>query len=84
VKVSPTEWYERPVKLDPAGCLGDAANFRYTERQSDDETYLLLYDEGRSLFSHIKIGSVGQSGPSAWRKVASDGWNDYRTLKRMK
>ena len=83
VKVSATEWYERPSSNDPGGCLADAANVRYTERESDDPHYILLYDEGRSLFARLSNTERGQSGPTAWRLLSDQTWNASRSITRV-
>jgi hypothetical protein len=83
-KVSMTVWYERPSAGSPSGCLADAANVRYTERDSDDSDYILLYDEGRGLFARISNTELGQSGPTAWRIVSNPTWNETRPVTRVK
>jgi hypothetical protein len=83
VKVSATEWRERPSSNDPSGCLTDSPNFRYTERTSDDPHYILLYDEGRSLLAHITNTERGQAGPTAWRLISDPTWNSGGSLTRI-
>jgi hypothetical protein len=83
VKTSATEWYERPSANDPSDCRVDPPNFRYTERDSDDPHYILLYDEGRSLLVHISNTQPGQSGPTAWRLITDPTWNFGGSLTRV-
>jgi hypothetical protein len=83
-KVSATIWYERPSAGSPAACAADAANVRYSERESDDSHYILLYDEGRSLFARFSNTELGQSGPTAWRLISNQTWNESRSVTRVK
>jgi hypothetical protein len=82
VKVSPTKWQERPVRGGPAGCLVGAVIFKYTERESDDPHYILLYDEGRNLLARFSNTQKGQMSPSEWRLVSSQGWNVSHSVMR--
>ena len=83
-KVSATEWYEQPSTGSPPGCLDDAFKARYTERDSDDPDYILLYDEGRSLYLRLRNTELGQSGPTAWRLISNQTWNESRSVTRVK
>jgi hypothetical protein len=81
VKVSATEWQERNASDSPADC--GAVLFEYTERESNDPKYFLLYDEGRNLFARIPNIPVGQTGQSDWRQIPSETWNVGRSLTRV-
>jgi hypothetical protein len=81
VKVSATEWQERNSSDSPAGC-GEVL-FEYTERESSDPKYFLLYDEGRNLYARLPNIPVGQTGPSDWRQIPSPIWNAGRSLTRV-
>jgi type II secretory pathway pseudopilin PulG len=81
-KVSPTEWQERPVTGSAAGCLVDAVIFEFTERESKDPRYILLYDEGRNLLARFGNVEKGQSTPSEWRLVSESKWNEVRAVTR--
>lgn len=83
VKVSATEWEERNSADSPASCNVDAVIFKFTERESDDPQYFLVYDEGRNLLAHYPNVPVGQTGPSAWRQPPSQTWNAGRSLTRV-
>jgi hypothetical protein len=83
VKVSATEWQERNAPGNPASCDVDTVIFRYTERESNDPKYFLLYDEGRDLFARIPNIAAGQTGPTDWRVVSSQTWNAGRSLTRV-
>jgi hypothetical protein len=84
VKVSATEWQERqPSPGSSAGCQADAVIFRYTERQSDDPHYIVLYDEGRSLFARLNNTERGQLSPTEWRLVSNQAWNAGRSVTRV-
>jgi hypothetical protein len=84
VKVSPTEWEERPAPGAAAGCLVGVVIFKYTERESGDPHYILLYDEGRSLFARLTFTEKGQLSPSEWRLVSNPVWNVTRSVTRTK
>lgn len=85
VKTSAAGWEERTASSDsPSGCQVDAVVFPYTERESNDPKYLLLYDEGRNLFARIPNIAVGEAGPSDWRLVSNQTWNAGRTVTRVK
>jgi len=84
VKVSPTEWEERPAPGVAAGCLVGAVIFKFTERESGDPHYILLYDESRSLFARLTVTEKGQLSPSEWRLVSSPVWNVTRSVTRTK
>jgi hypothetical protein len=83
VKVDATEWQERNSSDSPASCNVDAVIFKYTERESNDPQFFLLYDEGRNLFARIPNIPVGQTGPTDWRLVSSPTWNVGRSLTRI-
>jgi hypothetical protein len=83
VKVSATEWQERNSPDSPTSCDAGAVIFKYTERESNDPQYFLLYDEGRNLFARIPNIPVGQTGPSDWRQLPSQTWNAGRSLTRV-
>jgi hypothetical protein len=84
VKVSTAGWQERTASSDsPAGCHVDAVVFQYTERESNDPQYLLLFDEGRSLFARLPNIAVGQTGPSDWRLASNQTWNAGRSVTRV-
>jgi hypothetical protein len=83
VKVSATGWEERTSSSDsPAGCKVGAVIFPYTERESNDPQYFLLYDESRNLFARLPNIAVGETGPSDWRLVSNQTWNAGRTVTR--
>ena len=83
-KVSATEWQERTATPDnPPACQADAVIFPYTERESSDSRYFLLYDESRNLFARIPNIPVGQTGPSDWRLVSNQTWNAGRIVTRV-
>jgi hypothetical protein len=83
-KVSATEWQERTSSSDsPAGCQVDAVIFPYTERESNDPQYFLLYDESRNLFARLPNVAVGGTGPSDWRLVSNQTWNAGRSVTRV-
>ena len=85
VKVSATGWEEHTASSDsPPGCQVDAATFPYTERESNDPQYLLLYDEGRNLFARLPSIAVDKTGPSDWRLVSNQTWNVGRSVTRVK
>lgn len=84
VKVSSTEWEERPAPGVAAGCLAGVVIFKYTERESGDPHYILLYDEGRGLFARLTFTENGQLSPSEWRLVSSPVWNVTRSVTRTK
>jgi len=84
VKVSGTDWQERNSSDGPPGCQVDAIIFKYTERQSSDRQYFLLYDEGRDLFARLADTPVGQTSPTDWRLVSSSGWNVVHSVTRTK
>lgn len=85
VKVSATEWEERTSSSDsPAGCKADAVIFAYTERESNDPQYFLLYDKGRNLFSRLPNIAVGETGLTDWRLASNQTWNVGRTVTRVK
>ena len=85
VKVSATGWEERTSSSDsPAGCEVGAVIFPYTEQESNDPQYLLLYDEGRNLFARLPNIAVGETGPSDWRLVSNQTWNAGRSVTRVK
>jgi type II secretory pathway pseudopilin PulG len=85
VKVSATGWEEHTASSDsPPGCQVDAATFPYTERESNDPQYLLLYDEGRNLFARLPNIAVDKTGPSDWRLVSNQTWNVGRSVTRVK
>jgi hypothetical protein len=82
VKVSATEWQERNSSDSPASC-DVGIIFKYTERESKDPQYFLLYDEDRNLLARIPNIPVGQTGPSDWRQPPSQTWNAGRSLTRV-
>lgn len=85
VKVSATGWEERTSSSDsPAGCEVGAVIFPYTERESIDPQYFLLYDESRNLFARLPNITVGETGPSDWRLVSNQTWNAGRSVTRVK
>jgi hypothetical protein len=84
VKESATVWHELIPSDSPAPCHVDAADFRFTERVSDDASFILLYEEGRGLLARLPRIAVGESGPSAWRLLSQPNWNAAKTLKRIK
>ena len=84
VKVSATEWQEGIASDSPAGCQVDAVVFKYTERESSDPRYFLLYDEGRNLFARLDNTAVGQTSPTDWRLVSSQAWNVAHSVTRIK
>ncbi|HXJ45356.1 MAG TPA: hypothetical protein VNK47_01680, partial [Candidatus Dormibacteraeota bacterium] len=83
VKVSATEWEERNASGSPESCYVDAVIFKYTERESKDTKYFLLYEEGRNLFARIPNIPVGETGPTDWRQPPSQAWNAGRVLTRV-
>ena len=83
VKVSATEWFERPLSQSPAGCMVDAVIFKYTERESIDPQYYLLYDEGRNLLARLSNTKPGDLSPTEWRLVSSQAWNVVHSVRRM-
>jgi hypothetical protein len=83
VKVSAEEWQERNSSGSPPSCDDGAVIFKYTERESGDPQYILLYDEGRNLVARIPNIPVGQTGPSDWRQLPSQTWNVGRSLTRV-
>jgi hypothetical protein len=84
IKLSETEWEERTTASSPAECHVNNDTFQYTERESNDPQYFLLYDEGRSLLARLPNVAAGQTGPSAWRLVSNQTWNTARPLTRVK
>jgi hypothetical protein len=84
VKLSETEWGERTTASSPAECHVNNDTFQYTERESNDPRYYLLYDEGRFLLALLPNIAAGQTGPSAWRLVSNQTWNTARPLTRVK
>jgi hypothetical protein len=84
VKISSTEWYERHVSSDPAPCLKDAQVLPFTEVDSDDPHYFLLYDNGRKLFMRLSNTAIGEQSPQEWRSESSRDWNFVHTLMRKK
>ncbi|MGH9734319.1 MAG: hypothetical protein ACRD8A_07000 [Candidatus Acidiferrales bacterium] len=84
VKVSVTEWQERTASSDsPAACQVDATIFQYSERESKEPQYFLLYDEGRNLFARLPNIAVARTGPSDWRLVSNHTWNVGRSVTRV-
>ena len=85
IKTAAAEWQERTASVDsPAACHVDATIFRYTERESNDPQYFLLYDESRNLFARIPNIAVGQTGLSDWRLLSNQTWNTGRAVTRVK
>jgi hypothetical protein len=84
VKVSPTEWEERPAPGVAAGCLVGAVIFKFTEREPGDPRYILLYDESRSVFGRLTVIEKGQLSPSEWRLVSHPVWNVTTSVTRIK
>ena len=83
VKVSATEWQERNAAGSPASCDVGAVVFKYTERESKDTRYFLLYDEGRNLLAHVPNIPIGRTGATDWRQPPAQTWNESRTLTRV-
>jgi hypothetical protein len=83
VKVSATEWQQRISSDSPASCNDGAVIFKFTERETKDSQYVLLYDEGRNLFARLPNIPVGQTGPSDWRRVSNQTWNESVSLTRV-
>jgi hypothetical protein len=83
IKVSPTEWYERPAARNASGCLVDSFIFQYTERVSDDPRYILLYDESRNLLARIVNANNGELTPTDWRLVTEHTWNAGHSVTRI-
>lgn len=86
IKVSASEWYERHVPTDPPQCLVDATIFTYSERESSDKNYILLYDAGRHLYARLANTQIGETSPGEWRLVSSgdEDWNVVHMLVRRK
>jgi hypothetical protein len=82
-KVSTTEWYEQPSPGDPDGCLTDVVLFKYSERESTDGRYFLLYDEGRQLFVRLTKTEKQGISPAEWRLISRNEWNAVRMVKRL-
>ncbi len=83
VKVSKTEWQERNSSDAPSGCQVDAVIFKYTERETEDSQYFLLYDEGRNLFARLANAAVGETNPTDWRLVSDQTWNVAHSVTRV-
>jgi len=83
VKVSATEWYERPTSQSPAACVVDVVIFKYAERVSDDARYILLYDESRNLLARISDTKGGEISPTEWRLVSSQVWNVGHSVTKV-
>jgi hypothetical protein len=84
VKVSAKEWEERPTPGVAAGCLSDVFISNYPERESGDPRYILLYDEGRSLFARLTFTEKEKLSPSEWRLVSTPTWNVTHSVTRTK
>jgi hypothetical protein len=82
IKVSASTWYERHVPQDPPQCLVNAVIFTYTERESPDKTYILLYDAGRKLFARLTNTPIGEASPNEWRLISGVDWNVSRMIVR--
>lgn len=83
VKVSPTKWNEQPSSRSPRECFADETVLSYTERQSNDGHFILLYDEGRKLLARLPNIGVGAVGLTDWRLISSKDWNSYRFVERV-
>jgi pimeloyl-ACP methyl ester carboxylesterase len=86
VKISATQWYEKHADGDPQPCLVNAVIFTYTERESADPNYFLLYDSGRHILVRLTNSPIGDTSPDQWRYISSpdDQWNVVHTLTRKK
>ena len=83
VKVSVTEWYEQASPETPAGCNVGAISVKYTERESKNSQYILLYDEGRNLFARLINADKGQLSPTEWRLVSNQTWSAGHSVTRV-
>jgi hypothetical protein len=83
VKVSAEEWQERNSSGNPASCDVGAVIFTFTERESNDPHYFLLYDEGRNVLARVPNIPVAETGPSEWRQPPSQTWNEQHSLTRI-
>jgi len=82
-KVSAEQWTEQVSANSPADCKVGEFVYKYTERESNDSAYFLLYDDARNLLARMPNIPVGQEGPSAWRLASNETWNEARSLTRV-
>jgi hypothetical protein len=83
VKVSTTDWQQRLSSESPAGCRVEFVVFTFTERESSDQHYFLLYDASRNLFARLTDTEKGQQSPNEWRLVSDKTWNQTYALTRV-
>jgi len=83
VKLSPTEWKERPSSDSPPGCQADWVIFHFSERKSDEPDYFVLYDESRNLLARLRNTPTGQSSLTEWRLVTNPTWNVTYSVTRV-
>jgi hypothetical protein len=83
VKVSAEQWTEQVSANSTADCKVGEFVYKYTERESNDSAYFLLYDDARNLLARMPNIPVGQEGPSAWRLASNETWNEARSLTRV-
>lgn len=83
VKVSATDWQQRLSSESPLGCRVGFVVFTFTERESSDHHYFLLYDASRNLFARLTDTEKGQQSPNEWRLISNNTWSQTYALTRV-
>jgi hypothetical protein len=83
VKTSANDWQQRISSESPAGCRVGSVVFTFTERESGDPHYFLLYDASRNVLARFTDVEKGQVSPNEWRLVSNPTWNQTYAVTRI-